>query len=74
MIPKCRLFIGLGEQGTAKMWQKLTDDLAEEGFVWNWISIPEDQYETVVQTQIAAGLTCDIVDINGSTSNKGQWL
>ena len=23
--------------GDSKMWQKLTDDLAEEGFAWNWI-------------------------------------
>ena len=56
--------------GDSKMWQKLTDDLAERGLRLELDLIPEDQYETVVQTQIAAGLTCDIVNINGSTSNK----
>lgn len=56
--------------GDSKMWQRLTSDLAERGIRLELDLIPEDQYETVVQTQIAAGLTCDIVNINGSTSNK----
>lgn len=74
MVRKCRLFIGLGEQGTARCgrsWRTIW--LKREGF-WNWIWFTEDQYETVMRTQGAAGLTCDIVNISGSTNNKDKWI
>lgn len=49
--------------GDSKMWERLTSDLAEYGVALELDLIPSDQYETVVQTQIAAGLDCDMVNI-----------
>jgi ABC-type glycerol-3-phosphate transport system substrate-binding protein len=51
--------------GDSKMWDRLTSDLAEMGIQLELDLIPDDQYETVIQTQIAAGLDCDLVNING---------
>lgn len=49
--------------GDSRMWERLTSDLAEYGVALELDLIPSDQYETVVQTQIAAGLDCDMVNI-----------
>jgi ABC-type glycerol-3-phosphate transport system substrate-binding protein len=51
--------------GDSKLWARLTSDLAEMGIKLELDLIPDDQYETVIQTQIAAGLDCDFVNITG---------
>ena len=56
MIPEMPFIYRDWVNGDSKMWQKLTDDLAERGLRLELDLIPEDQYETVVQTQIAADL------------------
>lgn len=48
----------------SKVWDKLTSDLEERGIRLELELIEPDQYETVVQTKIAAGLDCDIVNIS----------
>ena len=47
------------------MWEKLTSDLAERGVALELDLIPADQYDTVIQTQLAAGLNCDFVNLHG---------
>lgn len=54
--------------GDSKMWQRLASDLLERGIVLDLDLIAEDQYETVVQTQIAAGLNCDMINLQGVDS------
>lgn len=49
--------------GDSKIWQKLADDLAAKGVALELDLIKDDQYPTVLQTQIAAGLDCDLVNI-----------
>ncbi|MDO4292657.1 MAG: extracellular solute-binding protein [Eubacteriales bacterium] len=51
--------------GDSKLWDRLESDLAERGIRLEVDLIPEDQYETVIQTQIASGLSCDFVNITG---------
>lgn len=51
--------------GDSKMWEKLTSDLAERGVALELDLIPADQYDTVIQTQLAAGLNCDFVNLHG---------
>ena len=51
--------------GDSKMWEKLTSDLAERGVKLELDLIPSDQYDTVIQTQLAAGLDCDMVNLHG---------
>lgn len=51
--------------GDSKMWEKLTSDLAERGVKLELDLIPSDQYDTVIQTQLAAGLDCDLVNLHG---------
>lgn len=50
--------------GDSKMWGQLTSDLAERGIGLELDLIPADQYDTVIQTQIAAGLECDFVNLH----------
>lgn len=50
--------------GDSKMWGQLTSDLAERGIALELDLIPSDQYDTVIQTQIAAGLECDFVNLH----------
>ncbi len=54
--------------GDSKMWQRLTSDLLEKGIVLELDLIAADQYTTVVQTQIAAGLNCDMLNLQGVDS------
>lgn len=54
--------------GDSKMWQRLASDLLEKGIVLELDLIAEDQYNTVVQTQIAAGLDCDMLNLQGVDS------
>ena len=49
----------------SKMWGRLTSDLAERGVALELDLIPADQYDTVIQTQLAAGLDCDFVNLHG---------
>lgn len=51
--------------GDSKMWEKLCSDLAEKGVKLELDLIPSDQYDTVIQTQLAAGLDCDLVNLHG---------
>ncbi|HJC24424.1 MAG TPA: extracellular solute-binding protein [Candidatus Eisenbergiella merdavium] len=51
--------------GESKMWDQLTSDLAERGVMLEVDLIPADQYDTVIQTQLAAGLDCDFVNLHG---------
>lgn len=51
--------------GDSKMWERLTSDLAERGVALELDLIPADQYDTVIQTQLAAGLDCDFVNLHG---------
>lgn len=51
--------------GGSKIWDRLTSDLAERGIRLEVDLIPDDQYDTSIQTQIAAGLNCDLVCIDG---------
>lgn len=60
--------------GDSKIWQQLTSDLAERGIQLELDLIAEDQYETVIQTQIAAGLDCDMVNIHGVDSKTRMNL
>ncbi len=60
--------------GDSKIWQQLTADLAERGIQLELDLIAEDQYKTVIQTQIAAGLDCDMVNINGVDSKTRMNL
>lgn len=48
----------------SKLWGKLTSDLNSIGIKLDLNLVPEDQYETVCQTQLAAGLDCDIMNIS----------
>lgn len=51
-------------EGDSKMWDKLTSDLAERGLKLELDLIPQDQWETVLQTKIVEGLDkYDIVNI-----------
>lgn len=50
--------------GDSKMWERLTSDLAERGVRLELDLIPSDQYTTVIQTQLAAGLDCDFVNLH----------
>lgn len=50
--------------GDSKKWERLVSDLAGYGVQLELDLIPEDQYENVVQTQIAAGLDYDMVNIS----------
>lgn len=49
--------------GDSKLWQKLTDDLAQRGVKLELDLIMDDQYPTVCQTALAAGLQCDFMNI-----------
>ncbi len=49
--------------GGSTLWQRLTDDLLEHGIKLEMDLIASDQYATVVQTQIAAGLNCDMINL-----------
>lgn len=49
--------------GDSRLWQKLVDDLAERGVRLELELIKEDQYEVVCQTNLAAGLSCDFMNI-----------
>jgi len=49
--------------GDSRLWQKLTDDLAGRGIKLELELIKEDQYEVVCQTNLAAGLNCDFMNI-----------
>ena len=60
--------------GDSKIWQQLTSDLAERGIQLELDLIAEDQYATVIQTQIAAGLDCDMVNIHGVDSKTRMNL
>ena len=51
--------------GDSRMWDQLTSDLAERGVQLEVDLIPYDQYDTVIQTQLAAGLDCDFVNLHG---------
>ncbi|MCR5755888.1 MAG: extracellular solute-binding protein [Acetatifactor sp.] len=55
--------------GDSKLWEKLTTDLEERGIRLELDLIPGDQYDTVIQTQIAAGLDCDFVNITSVDSS-----
>lgn len=48
----------------SRVWEKLTDDLAQRGIKLELELIEPDQYDTVIQTKIAAGLDCDMVNIS----------
>lgn len=50
--------------GDSKLWGQLTSDLADRGLQLELDLIPSDQYETVIQTQIAAQLDCDFVNLH----------
>lgn len=50
--------------GDSKLWGQLTSDLADRGLQLELDLIPFDQYETVIQTQIAAQLDCDFVNLH----------
>lgn len=59
--------------GDSKMWERLTSDLAERGIALELDLVPVDQYPTVIQTQLAAGLDCDMVyikDVDTKTRNN----
>lgn len=47
----------------SKLWKKVTDDLEERGIRLDLDLIQDDQFDTVVQTQLAAGIDCDIMNI-----------
>jgi ABC-type glycerol-3-phosphate transport system substrate-binding protein len=46
------------------VYQKLVDDLKERGLKLELDLIPEDQYQTVLQTKMAAGLNYDFMNIS----------
>lgn len=50
--------------GDSQMWERLTSDLAKRGVKLELDLIPSDQYTTVIQTQLAAGLDCDFVNLH----------
>jgi len=51
-------------KGDGPVFQKLTEDLAARGIKLELDLIPEDQYQTVLQTKMAAGLNYDFVNIS----------
>jgi ABC-type glycerol-3-phosphate transport system substrate-binding protein len=60
--------------GDSKLWAKLTDDLKALGIKLELNLIPEDQYETVCHTQLAAGFDCDIINITPLDSKTRMRL
>ncbi len=56
----------------SKLWDQFCEDLAERGIQLEINLIPEDQYATVIQTQVAAGLDCDWIYL-GSLDSKTRY-
>ena len=49
--------------GDSKIYDALVEKLAEYGVALDLDLVPEDQYQTVCQTQLAAGIDADIMNI-----------
>lgn len=54
--------------GDSKLWEKFTSDLAERGLKLELDLIENDQYETTINNQLAAGLNYDLVYITPLTT------
>lgn len=54
--------------GDSKLWEKFTSDLAERGLKLEVDLIEDDQYETTINNQLAAGLDYDFVYIRPLTT------
>ena len=50
--------------GDSELWKRLTDDLAKKRIKLNVTLVKSDQYDTVLQTQVAAGLNYDMVNFS----------
>lgn len=60
--------------GDSKIWEKFTSELAARGLALELDLIAGDQYPTVLQTSIAAGLDCDMVNITSLDANTREQL
>lgn len=60
--------------GGSKIWDTFVDELAERGIQLELDLIPEDQYQTVCQTQLAAGIDADIMNITPLDDQTRQNL
>lgn len=60
--------------GDSKIWERFISDLAERGLALELDLIAGDQYPTVLQTTIAAGLDCDMVNITSLDSTTREQL
>lgn len=49
--------------GDSKVWNQLLSDLETRGVTLEVDLIPQDQYDTVLQNSVAAGLDCDFVNL-----------
>lgn len=50
-------------EGDSKVWNQLLSDLEERGVTLEVDLIPQDQYDTVLQNSVAAGLDCDFLNL-----------
>lgn len=50
-------------EGDSRVWKQLLSDLEERGVTLEVDLIPEDQYDTVLQNSVAAGLDCDFLNL-----------